>query len=106
MQLIFCVATAIYVKRHTLEGNKDIKKAVTKVLIYLTITSATTYINSVIPSAIPPFREALQVDDLISFLAISYITALLFHLPTISEAHAHCNQDEAVRCLPCDTKNY
>ena len=84
IQVFFSIITAIYIKKHTLEGNSDIKKAVAKVLIYLLATSVLSYINNIVPSTIPFIREALQIDDIFSFLALYYITVILVNIPTIA----------------------
>ena len=46
-QLVCSILTIVYIKRNVLEGNTAVKKAVTKVLVYLAVASILSIIYSV-----------------------------------------------------------
>ena len=50
VQIVMAIVTCVYIKKHTLEGNVQIKKAVAKVLAYLIIVSINTFISTIIPA--------------------------------------------------------
>ena len=49
IELIFCILTALYMKRNVLEGDASVKKAVANVLGYMAVVSVLSFINSVPP---------------------------------------------------------
>ena len=55
--VVCCVLTGVYIKRNTLEGNVEVKKAVAKVLVYLTIVTVLSFITSMLPAATPEMRQ-------------------------------------------------
>ncbi len=84
IQLICSILTVIYIKKNTLEGNTTVKRAITKVLIYLVVVSILSFINSIIPSANPAIRETLPENDVIGVVAVNYILRLVFNIPTFA----------------------
>ena len=81
VEFSFSILSAIYIKKHTVEGNSDIKKAVAKVLAYLTVTSVISSTINIAATAIPPVRKAYHLDDVISFLVISYAIVVITIIP-------------------------
>ena len=59
IQLICSILTIVYVKKNVLEENKAVKKAVAKVLAYLAVASILSFINSIIPAAIPAIQTQM-----------------------------------------------
>ena len=78
IELVSCILTVIYMKRNVLEGNTTVKKAITKVLIYMAVVSVLSFINSVPPYNyyfIPMiFETTLPDGNLATFLAGIYVT--------------------------------
>ena len=60
-----------------LEGNTTVKKAITKVLVYMAVVSVLSFINSVPPYFIPMIIETTLPDrNLATFLAGIYVTSV------------------------------
>ncbi len=82
--IICCILTFVYIKRNILEDNVTVKKAVAKVLFYLTITSILAFINSVTPALVPTIRAALLDESVAGLIAIIYILRIIFNIPSIA----------------------
>ena len=61
IQIVMAIITFVYIKKHTIEGNVQIKKAVTKVLMYLVIASSFSFISSIVPAV--SFVMRLVIPD-------------------------------------------
>ena len=76
-QLVCSILTIVYIKRNVLEGNTAVKKAVTKVLVYLAVASILSIIYSV-STVIISFISGNRV-------IVSYIfRRLVFNIPAIA----------------------
>ena len=84
IQLICSILTIVYIKRNVLEGNKAVKKAVAKVLAYLAVASILSFINSIIPAAIPGIQTLVPPNDIASVVAVNYILRLVVNVPAIA----------------------
>lgn len=49
--IVFSILTWVYIGKNTLKGNVRVKKAVAKILIYLTVTSILSFLNGIAPTA-------------------------------------------------------
>ena len=75
IELISCILTVIYMKQNVLEGNTSVKKATTKVLLYMAVVSVLSFINSVLPYFIAMiFETTLPDGNLATFLGGIYVT--------------------------------
>ena len=50
IQIVMIIITFVYIKKHTLEGNVQIKKAVAKVIAYLFFGSIIAFISTILPA--------------------------------------------------------
>ena len=65
-------------------GKQSREKAVAKVLAYLAVASILSFINSIIPAAIPGIQTLFPPDDIASVVAVNYILRLVVNVPAIA----------------------
>ena len=74
IQLISCILTVIYIKQNVLKGDTSVKKAVTKVLVYMAVVSVLSFINSVLPYFLAIIFETNSPNgNVATFLARVYM---------------------------------
>ena len=77
IQIVCCALTVVFIKENVLEGNTSVKKAVSKVLLYLTITSILSIIYC-ISLIVIPFISGNKV-------ALSYFfRRLVLNIPAVA----------------------
>lgn len=81
--IVFSVLTFCYIKKNTLEGNTEIKKAVARNLYYFTLASIFTIIYNVAPAASPPIKAALREYGIIPIIVTNYSFQVLLSLPSV-----------------------
>ena len=84
IQLICSILTIVYIRRNTLEGNTNVKKAVAKVLAYFAIASILSFINNILPAINPLVYNAIADDDIATIVAVYYLLRLVFNIPSIA----------------------
>ena len=86
IQLICCILTVIYMKQNVLKGDTSVKKAVTKVLVYMAVVSVLSFINSVFPYFLAIiFETNSPTRSVATFLAGVYMVrvfAIITAFPT------------------------
>ena len=83
VQIVMAIVTSVYIKKHTLEGNVQIKKAVARILVYIVIESIITFVSSIAPAV--SFVMRLIIPDSIAFTtARAYFTQLFINVPSIA----------------------
>ena len=74
IELIFCILTILYMKRNVLGENTSVKKAVAKVLGYMTFVSVLSFINSVFPHFIAMIlKSTVTGSNLTHYFTIHYL---------------------------------
>ena len=81
---IFCILIFVYIKKNIIEENAEVKKAVSKVVFYLLISSVLSFITNVIPMLNPVIKKALAGRSAIDFLTVHYLFRVIFNLPAIA----------------------
>ena len=84
IQIVMAIITFVYIKKHTIEGNVQMKKAVTKVLVYLVIASSFSFISSIVPAVSFVMRLVIPDSNIAFTTARVYFTQLFFSIPTIA----------------------
>lgn len=82
--VIFCILIFVYIKKNIIEENAEVKKAVSKVLFYLLLSSVLAFVNNVIPMLNPAIKRALADRNVVDFLAVDYLFRVVFNLPAIA----------------------
>ena len=77
IQIIIIIVMLVYIKKHTLEGNVQIKTAVTKVLIYIIIASIVTFISTIAPAVNFILRLIIPGSTIVTTTARSYFYRLI-----------------------------
>ena len=80
--VFFSIISYRYLKKNTLEGNVDVKRALSKNLFYLAIAAVLATISQVFPSFSPLIRSVLP--DYRYFLAWNYILRVIISFPNIA----------------------
>ena len=80
--VFFSILTYRFLKKNTLEGNVEVKKAVSKNLFFLAIASVVTTICQILPSTAPLTR--LILPDYRYFIAYNYLLRLVINFPNIA----------------------
>ena len=80
--VFFSIISYKFLKKNTLEGNVDVKKAVSKNLFYLAVAAVLTTICQILPSVSPLVR--LILPDYRYFIAYNYLLRLLINFPNIA----------------------
>ena len=87
IQLICSILTIVYIRRNTLEGNTNVKKAVAKVLAYFAIASILSFINNILPAIYPLVYNAIDYSNHYMFIiffativAVYYLLRLVFNI--------------------------
>ena len=84
IQIAMAIVTAVYIKKHTLEGNVQIKKAVARILAYLVIASIFSFVSSIVP-AVSFVMRLIIPDSNIAFTTFRvYFTQIFFSVPSIA----------------------
>ena len=79
--VVCCVLTGIYIKRNTLKGNVEVKKAVAKILVYLTIVSVITFVTGLLPAASPAIRKATREGSGgVAEITVDYILRVIYNI--------------------------
>ncbi len=82
---VCCILTGIYIKRNVLEDNVEIKKAVAKILLYLTIVSVISFVSGLLPAATPAIREATRASSgTVGELVINYTLRVIYTITSIA----------------------
>ena len=81
IQIVMIIVTFVYIKKHTLEENVQIKKAVAKVLVYIFIASIVTFIGTIVPAL---SFLIIPGSTIVIMTARSYLARLLFSVPGIA----------------------
>ena len=77
--VVFCVLTGVYIKRNTLEGNVEVKKAVAKVLVYLTVVTVLTFITSLLSPVSSAVRETAGARyGIVGEIMVGYIFRIIY----------------------------
>ena len=84
IQIVMIIVTFVYIKKHTLEGNVQIKKAVAKVLVYIFIASIVSFIDTIVPAVSFIVRLIIPGSTIVTNTAESYFARLLFSVPGIA----------------------
>ena len=84
VQIIMAIITFVYIKKHTLEGNVQIKKAVAKVLVYIVIASILGFIGTIAPAVTFIIELIVTGSDIVPLTARSYIHVFIFGVPGIA----------------------
>ena len=84
IQLICSILTIVYIRRNTLEGNTNVKRAVAKVLAYFAIASILSFINNIFPAINPLIYNAIADDDIATIVAVYYLLRLVVNIPSIA----------------------
>ena len=84
IQIVMAIVTFVYIKKHTLEGNVQIKKAVAKVVAYFVIASIITFISSIVPAVSFITRLIIPGSTIAPTTARIYFTRLIFSVPGIA----------------------
>ena len=84
LQIVMAIITFVYIKKHTLEGNVQIKKAVAKVVAYFVIESIITFISSIVPAVSFITRLIIPGSTIALTTARIYFTRLIFSVPGIA----------------------
>ena len=83
IQITCIIVTVAYIKKNVLEGNTDVKKVVTKVMVYFVSVSVLTFILSIVPTANPSIVKQLS-NSIVNFVAVNYIIRLVYNIPAIA----------------------
>ena len=85
IQMVMIIITFVYIKKHTLEGSVQLKKAVAKVLVYIFIASIVTFPGTIVPGAVT-FIVHLIIpgSSTVTMTVRSYLTRFLFGVPGIA----------------------
>ena len=83
IQVVCTIFTACYIKKNTLEGNTDIKKAVAKVLAYFIISSFLSFFNNIAPVFIPLIKNAIP-DEPKTMIVVNYLLIMVLNIPSIA----------------------
>ena len=84
IQIVMIIVMFVYIKKHTLEENVQIKKAVAKVLVYIFIASIITFIGTITPAVSFIVRLIIPGSTIVTMTARTYFTRLLFSVPGIA----------------------
>ena len=84
IQIVMIIVTFVYIKKHALVENVQIKKAVTKVLVYIVIASIVTFIGTVVPAVSFILQLIIPGSTIVTVTAQSYLARLLFGVPGIA----------------------
>ena len=82
--VVFCILTFVYIKKNTLEGSVGIKKAVAKILLYISISTILSLIGNVTPLIIPVIAEVFALSDPITLTALNHLLRFFFVLPSFA----------------------
>ena len=80
--VFFSILSYRFLKKNTLEGNVDVKKAVSKNLFFLAVAAVVTTVCQILPSTSPLIR--LILPDYRYFIAYNYLLRLLINFPNIA----------------------
>ena len=80
--VFFSILSYRFLKKNTLEGNVDVKKAVSKNLFFLAVAAVFTTVCQTLPSFSPIIR--LNLPDYRYFIAYNYLLRLLINFPNIT----------------------
>ena len=84
IQIVMAIVTSVYIKKHTLEGNVQIKKAVAKILAYLVIASIFSFVNSIVPVVSFLMRLVIPDSNIAFTTARVYFTQVFFSFPSLA----------------------
>ena len=79
-QLVCSTLTIVYIKRNVLEGNTAVKKAVAKILAYLSVASILSFIYTIIPI----FSSFILYDKVTFVIINNVLHRLLLLIPAIA----------------------
>ena len=74
----------IYIRKNVIEENREVKKAIVKVLIYLTISSVLNFINGILPIFNFAIRQALLGQSVFLLVGVNYLIRIIYNLPNIA----------------------
>ena len=77
VQIVMAIVTCVYIKKHTLDGNVQIKKAVAKVLVYIVTVSINTFISTIIPALSFFIWQLFPESTTVVTTARTYIDSLI-----------------------------
>ena len=80
--VFFSIVTYRFLKKNTLEGNVEVKKAVSKNLFFLAVAAVVTAIFQIFPSFSPLIRSILP--DYRYFIAYNYFLRVFLNFPNIA----------------------
>lgn len=83
-EIVFCVLTVVYMQRNVLESSTDVKRAITKMLAYVTVTSVLSLINIFAPVIIPAVLGAIISERLLKTLVANYMIHIVNNLCAIA----------------------
>ena len=82
--VVCCMLTGVYVKRNTLDGNVEVKKAVAKVLAYLSVVTVLSFITGLLPAATSAIREAARASSgTAGEVTVGYILQVIYSIHSI-----------------------
>ena len=84
IQIVMIIVTFVYIKKHTLEGSVQLKKAVAKVLVYIFIASIVTFIGTIAPALSFIVHLIIPGSTTVTMTVRIYLTRLLFSVPGIA----------------------
>ena len=84
IQIVMLIITFVYIKKHTLEGSVQLKKAVAKVLVYIFIASIVTLIGTIVPALSFILHLIIPGYNAVTSTARNYLSRLLFSVPGIA----------------------
>lgn len=82
--IFFSILTYCYVRKNTLEGNVEVKKAVSKILVYFFVAGLISFVNNILPSSFPFIKVALREKILLRVILFNYIFRLLLNAISIT----------------------
>ena len=80
--VFFSIVSYRFLKKNTLEGNVEVKKAVSKNLFYLAVVAVLTTISQIFPTFSPLIRSILP--DYRYFIAWNYFLRVFLNFPNIA----------------------
>ena len=78
--IVFSILTCCYIKKNTLQDNVEVKKAIVKNLLYLTVNVIISLISNIGPASFPLINEALEDKGLIYILLVDYLIRVTIYL--------------------------
>ena len=79
IQVICIIITLVFIKKNVLERSVELKKVITKVMIYFAIIAAVTFVVNIVPVSIPSITKEAS-SSVTKFVVVNYIIRLVFNI--------------------------